>query len=223
MKKIYTIIGLCLLGVLIVYLLSLQESKDIVSEDQIKETTISFINTELLGGTATASLISILKESNVYKLKIDIEGQEIDTYVSLDGKLFFPEGIKIEFAEDQGIEEVEEKEIPNLPLVEDKVIIYHFWGDGCPYCTKQKPYIEKWNNLANVQVIDYEVYNIPENQAIFQSMRSAYNVQSSGVPMTFIGEKHWVGFAESMVPAMEEKINQCLETGCINPGDMISL
>jgi len=58
---------------------------------EIAEKTIDFINKKFLGEGVTASLIDTSEEYGLIKLKFEIAGNEIDSYVSKDGKAFFPE------------------------------------------------------------------------------------------------------------------------------------
>jgi hypothetical protein len=39
--------------------------------------------------------------------------------------------------------------------------------------------------------------------------------------MTFIGDKYWVGFADSLGSEMEAKIAECLSSDCENPGERL--
>ncbi len=63
---------------------------------KIAEKTVDFINKNLLGGGVTASLINTSEEYGLVKLKFEIAGNEIDSYVSKDGKIFFPEAINLD-------------------------------------------------------------------------------------------------------------------------------
>src|SRR4030042_3502449 len=67
-----------------------------LSPDQITDKVISYINQNLLPKDTTASLINILEESGLYKIKLKIEGEEYDSYVTKDGKMLFPSGIGLE-------------------------------------------------------------------------------------------------------------------------------
>lgn len=63
---------------------------------EIAEKTVDFINKNILSGQATASLVSAVEEYGLIKIRLDLAGNEIDTYVSKDGKLFFPEAINLD-------------------------------------------------------------------------------------------------------------------------------
>ncbi|MEX0920788.1 MAG: thioredoxin family protein [Candidatus Pacearchaeota archaeon] len=108
---------------------------------------------------------------------------------------------------------------PDLIGDPDKVTIYFFWGDGCPHCSTQKPYLEEWAEEYgdNIEIKRFETWKNPENIPLFQEVASAYGIQARGVPTTFIGEKHWVGFSSSMAPEMKGYIEYCIENTCETP------
>jgi len=88
------IIGAILIAGLIVAgaIVSVNRSDvETLPSDEVSKKIINFINQELLQGTGTASLKDITKESGLYKMKIVVNEQEIDSYATLDGKLFFPD------------------------------------------------------------------------------------------------------------------------------------
>ncbi|MGM5482667.1 MAG: glutaredoxin family protein [Nanobdellota archaeon] len=104
----------------------------------------------------------------------------------------------------------------------DKLTIYFFWGNGCPHCAEEKQFLEKIEEkYPELNIKSFEVYQHSENRDLLQELAQAYNTTFQGVPVTFIGEKHWVGFSEQMGTEMEEKAQDCLENDCMNPGDKL--
>src|SRR6056297_1797130 len=74
-------------------------------------------------------------------------------------------------------------------LAEEPTTIYFFWGDGCPHCAKEKPFLEQMEEkYPELKVEMLEIYKNQENGKLFQKMASAYNTQARGVPATFIGD-----------------------------------
>lgn len=68
----------------------------ILTKEEVTEKLTDFINNDLLAGQATASIIDIAKGDNFYLTKIEIDGNQFDSYITLDGKIFFPEGYLLE-------------------------------------------------------------------------------------------------------------------------------
>lgn len=107
-----------------------------------------------------------------------------------------------------------------LPTPEaKKVTIYFFWGDGCPHCAVAKPALQ---NLAqrypNVEIKEYEVWYVLENQTIFKNMAAAFGFEPRYVPTIFIGDHYWEGYSEALEAEIESAIQNCLERGCSDPG-----
>lgn len=100
----------------------------------------------------------------------------------------------------------------------DKVLVYFFYGEGCPHCTSQKPYLNEWaEKYPAIEIRSFETWSNKENAALFQKVAEAYGIQARGVPTTFIGEKNWVGFSSSRAPEIENYIKSCIENGCESP------
>lgn len=70
-----------------------------LSKDDLAKKGIDYINNNILSGQ-TATLVSSSEESGLVKIRIDIGGKEFNSYMSKDGKLLFPEAIKLEQSAD---------------------------------------------------------------------------------------------------------------------------
>ncbi len=110
-------------------------------------------------------------------------------------------------------------------FAQEKLEIYFFWGQGCPHCAQEKPFLEKLKQkYPQLVVKDFEVYYNKENQELFQKIAKAYNTSALGVPMTFIGKEFVVGFgtAETTGKQIEELIQKCLKENCPSPSKILS-
>jgi thiol-disulfide isomerase/thioredoxin len=100
-----------------------------------------------------------------------------------------------------------------------KVVIYLFWGDGCPHCAAAKPFLnELTQRYANTELRAYEVWYVPENQGLFQKMTAAYGFKPSGVPTIFIGNQYWEGYSDQIGQEIEAAVKNCSESGCPDRG-----
>jgi len=105
------------------------------------------------------------------------------------------------------------------PQADQPVAIYFFWGDGCPHCEKAKPFLAGLaQKYPGAEVRAYEVWYDQRNQALFQQMAAAYGFEPTAVPTIFIGDRHWVGFAEQMAPEIEAAVATCAAQGCRDAG-----
>ena len=101
------------------------------------------------------------------------------------------------------------------------VNIYFFWGDGCPHCAAEKPFLEALEKkyAPNVILNAYEIYYVEENQELFLQFGQALGFKPRGVPTTIVGDQYWVGFQEEFQTEIEQAVQSCLEQRCeINPG-----
>jgi thiol-disulfide isomerase/thioredoxin len=117
------------------------------------------------------------------------------------------------------VKEISGTEETTIEEISDKVSVYFFWGDGCPHCTTQKPFLEELKKKYSdkIEIKMFETWKNPENYQIFSQTAEKYGIKAQGVPTTFIGEKHWVGYSSNMDEEMEEEIKRCIEEKCINP------
>lgn len=78
---------------------------------------------------------------------------------------------------------------------EGKICVYFFFGQGCPHCAEEKPFLEEMKNkYPELEIYDFEVYYNQDNVNFWEDICKKYNVKPYGVPMTFIGNKVFIGF-----------------------------
>ncbi len=98
---------------------------------------------------------------------------------------------------------------------EENVVVYFFWGDGCPHCAKAKPYLEGLvQENPSIELRMFEVYNSEENQALFGKVSEIYGFTPRYVPTIFIGEKYWEGWSDTIQAEVTSAIEECLITAC---------
>jgi thiol-disulfide isomerase/thioredoxin len=97
------------------------------------------------------------------------------------------------------------------------VVVRYFYGDGCPYCALQAVELDAWEQRFDVEIHRYEVWNDVGNRSLFQQLAAAYGAEASGVPMTFIGDRVWVGFDEATAGQMRATVAACEVQGCPDP------
>jgi len=117
--------------------------------------------------------------------------------------------------------------ISSIVRAEDKVCIYFFYGQGCPHCAEEETFLEELKQKYPVDVKEFEVYYNDENKKIFENISKAFNTVTSGVPMTFIDNRAFIGFAKGNLEiydprynayigyseAIENQIRKCIEIG----------
>ena len=99
-----------------------------LAEKTVVDKTIKFINQNLLQGQGKAVLKSVEESADLYKLKLDINGQELDSYVTKNGELLFPKAINMDETPETP-EQPQAQDIPQTDIPDVKLFTMTF----CPY------------------------------------------------------------------------------------------
>lgn len=113
---------------------------------------------------------------------------------------------------------------PEQSSVDGKsLIIYFFWGRGCPHCVKEKSFLEEMRTKYPwIDIRDYEVWYNKENALFLEKMAKAYGLKTIGVPVTFVDGEAFVGFTDQSRNYLEDTIKSCFSQRCINPMDKMN-
>ena len=103
-----------------------------------------------------------------------------------------------------------------------RVSVYFFWGDGCPHCADEKPFLESLQKrFPGMEIKSYEVWRNKQNAGLMANLVRAYEVSQGGVPMTFVGNRSFVGFSKQTGIAIAAAVSQCLAEPCSDPLDIL--
>ncbi|MBS3766278.1 hypothetical protein KGY71_07135, partial [Candidatus Bipolaricaulota bacterium] len=106
----------------------------------------------------------------------------------------------------------------SLGAAEEETVLYFFWTEGCPYCQREKPFLEDLQEeYPSLEVVDKEVSSSEENIELVKEMGQEYGREIRGVPATFLGEEVWIGFTDEIGNQIEAKVEYCTENDCVNP------
>lgn len=101
---------------------------------------------------------------------------------------------------------------------EEPLTLYYFWGNGCPVCARQKPFLEQlMERYPQIRIREYEVWYNAEHRDLLFAMAAERDVEVSGVPVTMIGPKVWVGFNDAIAIGIELAIRAELQSGVSEP------
>jgi len=104
----------------------------------------------------------------------------------------------------------------------EQVVVYEFYGQGCPHCAKMNTWWEKIKpQYPDLVVVQHEVYKNKTNRELFGTVSEAYGKKMGGVPTIFIGDKRIVGFSAALGDQIEKEIKNCLENGCVSPEEKL--
>lgn len=129
----------------------------------VGDKAINYINENLLPPEITASLVEISDSGSVYKVRLSIENNEFDSYISKDGEFLFPDGYDMNQPLMEGLEEtevMEEPETPSLPqeelekfiacLAQANFVIYG--ADWCGYTTSLISMLGGWETTKPIYI-----------------------------------------------------------------------
>ena len=95
----------------------------------------------------------------------------------------------------------------------DEVVLWYFWGDGCPYCELAADWlVELEATHPDVTVRQLEVWHDPGNQQRFVEMMQARGTEASGVPAFILDDEVWVGFSDGIAAEIEDALDLRLDT-----------
>ncbi len=104
-------------------------------------------------------------------------------------------------------------DIVNVKVDENKINLYLFHGRDCPHCAEEKVWLEdikdKYKDSLNVYY--YEVWYDANNAKLLDKVKEKMNIDTNYVPVTIIGEKHYVGYSKSIGSSIENVIKSYLE------------
>ncbi len=100
--------------------------------------------------------------------------------------------------------------------------VYFFEGAGCPHCEDEKKFLGAMKKkYPAMRVLDYEVWHSQEHAHLLAAMAKAHGIEVSGVPVTFVGTKSFVGFSAQIQEALGDAIAACARSGCPDPADRL--
>ncbi|MEE9525196.1 MAG: hypothetical protein V3V78_01145 [Candidatus Woesearchaeota archaeon] len=108
--------------------------------------------------------------------------------------------------------------VPELYGVQGGIVdIVYFYGSTCPHCADLEIFLEELEEKYELNIVGFEVYGNETNRDLASKMAVEYDDSFRGVPMTFIGDKSFVGFSDEIGGKIESQIQNCLETCCDSP------
>jgi len=110
-----------------------------LTSDAAKALSEEFINKFLLSGGGTAKVTEITTEYGLYKLKVDLTSNVVESYITKDGKLFFPQSLVVDEVKGAGTSTTAAAgATPSTTVTKksDKPTVELFVMSYCPYGTQ---------------------------------------------------------------------------------------
>lgn len=219
-KLIFVIISGIVLVILGLLVFKLSPKKNVLSIEEAKTKAENFINNNLMLPGTKATIKEISEEYGLYKLSIDLGsagvGELIDSYISQDGELFFPQSINIKEYEEGSNSSVQEStEISNK---NDKPIIELFVMSHCTYGVQMEkgliPVLETLGNSVDF-TLKFNSYAMHDKVELNEEM-TQYCIQKENKDKLLSYLKCFIKSGESE-PCLNEtgidknSINSCVD------------
>ena len=168
-----------------------------VSAEEVKKIATDFIEKNMVKAGTKFEIKNVSEEYDLYKLEIDVDGQSITSYISKDGKNFFPSVIEIAELEKTSAEKnsgtEEEKEIPKTDKPQVDLYVMSF----CPFGNKAEDTLKSAYDLLKNKV-DFNFYYIvnsngDEIQSLHGEKEVAQNEREACVLRDY-GKDKWMNF-----------------------------
>ncbi len=108
-----------------------------ISAKQAEEKAKKFISENLVQPGTDIKIKGVSEENNLYRIELDVSGQQLVSYLTKDGENFFPQAMNIAQVEEQQKQQAEtaKKQNEEIPKTE-KPKIEAFIMSYCPYGTQ---------------------------------------------------------------------------------------
>jgi thiol-disulfide isomerase/thioredoxin len=95
----------------------------------------------------------------------------------------------------------------------EKVKVYLFYGDGCPYCENAMTFFDNLDDKYKdkIELVKYEVWNDEENSKLMENVAAVLDEEVSGVPFIVVGEEPFSGYSEEYDKSILKAIDKELE------------
>lgn len=131
-----------------------------LSPEEAKAKALDFINKNLVSGT-TATITNVTDfNSSLYKLDVQVGTNNIESYITKDGKVFYPQGMNMDdLAANTGTDNGSASATPVVPAnvkKSDKPKVEVFVMSHCPYGTQMEkgmlPVMQTLGNKADFEI-----------------------------------------------------------------------
>lgn len=108
-----------------------------LTQEEAKVKVTDYINNNLMQPGTEAEITSVTEEGGLYKVAVDVNGQEINAYMTLDGTKFFPSAMDMNIQADQAAQgDASQNKEPIEIVKSEKPQVELFVMSYCPYGTQ---------------------------------------------------------------------------------------
>lgn len=192
-----------------------------LSQEQAKTKVEDFVKNNLIQPGSEFSVKSVAEENGLYKVTVSVGQQEIVSYLTKDGKKFFPQVMDIAEVEKQAADAKKQekeggKEVPKA----DKPTVNLFVMSFCPYGNKAEDTMKSVYDLLKNKVNFNFHYIVESNGDEIQSLHGQKEVDQNEREACVLkesGKDKWLSFV-TYVNKNCGSDGACWETGAKSAG-----
>jgi len=145
-------------------------AKAILSPEEATAKAGEFINSNLVQEGTVVEVKNIVEEDGLYKITVNVGGQDFDSYLTKDGTKFFPQVLDMGAKADDSTDTASGDETPVNVVKSDKPKVELFVMSYCPYGTQIEkgilPVIEALGDKIDysLKFVDYAMHGEEELQ-----------------------------------------------------------
>jgi hypothetical protein len=189
MKKVILIVAISVVVLVIVGtkmkgkgFTSLFSKNPDIGQEAAKNKALDFIKNNLVQPGTDVSVKGVIEEAGMYKVSINVANQDIDTYLTKDGKKFFPQAMDIAQAEQKKEGSAQQaqqpaKEIPKKDMPEVKLFVMSY----CPFGTQIEkgilPVVDTLGNKIKF-TLEFVSYAMHDKKELDENLRQ-YCIQKN--------------------------------------------
>jgi cytochrome c biogenesis protein CcdA len=89
--------------------------------------------------------------------------------------------------------------------------LYVFWGEGCPHCAAQQPFLKALAaRHPGLVVHSHEIWRDPTHRPAFEMLARMHGIEAGAVPTVFVGGHAFIGDAPHIRRAIEAVVAHAL-------------
>ncbi len=98
------------------------------------------------------------------------------------------------------------------------VPVHLFWGEGCAHCEEERAFLAGLGRSdPRLRITEHEVLKDRRNLELLQDLMDQQGKETPGVPVTFVGERVFVGFSRHIQEQIVKEVDECGAASCRDP------
>lgn len=102
------------------------------------------------------------------------------------------------------------------------VPVHLFWGVGCAHCDEERAFLAGLGRSdPRLRIAEHEVLKDRRNLELLQDLMDRQGKETPGVPVTFVGERVFVGFSGHIRAKIMRAVDECRAASCRDPVELL--